>query len=491
MEKNKYVCLIQPHTSFKLAKIQPALFDQFDSIGLLALASYLKSKGYIVEVLHLAKALRNGYTVEQVINKIKERKPVLFGIGNMWVHQSVGMLETAKLIRNIYGDIPIVIGGQHASFFAQDIVRGYFDIIDGVIVGEGEETLHELVRSVENTGKLDRDIAGYMTYDEDMNQVSFKPREVKLKLDDLPFMSHSVVWPKIKPAKGDIIPFAAALDTVRGGCPQQCAYCLEADDIGRLGRRKRDFHSPEYLVEQLKIYLKEGKTNILIQDSFYANGNKPIEKYVELVKKNNLKMDAMHFFIEPGYVNSDIFEVLESFPAKKVAVDYGIETGSEKVAKNMNRYHNMDKIYSDVEILGKTKTLSTAWWLISLPGETKEDVRLTEEAIKETTKMGVFTERVSQLLLFPQTDLYKNRHLYNINAYFHNYDDFKIFSTVERRENGIYSELVTHDMPYQTKEDTLRWLKELKKSTREATVKSPYYKQMTELGFELNDFDFF
>ena len=143
MEKNKYVCLIQPHTSFKLAKIQPALFDQFDSIGLLALASYLKSKGYIVEVLHLAKALRNGYTVEQVINKIKERKPVLFGIGNMWVHQSVGMLETAKLIRNIYGDIPIVIGGQHASFFAQDIVRGYFDIIDGVIVGEGEETLHE------------------------------------------------------------------------------------------------------------------------------------------------------------------------------------------------------------------------------------------------------------------------------------------------------------------------------------------------------------
>ena len=40
MKKNKFVCLIQPHTSFKLMKIQPALFDQFDSIGLMALSAY-------------------------------------------------------------------------------------------------------------------------------------------------------------------------------------------------------------------------------------------------------------------------------------------------------------------------------------------------------------------------------------------------------------------------------------------------------------------
>lgn len=490
MKKDKFVCLIQPHTSFKLMKIQPALFDQFDSIGLMALSAYLKQKGYEVEILHLAKAFRNGYSIKQVINKIKSRKPILFGIGNMWVHQSVGMVETATLLREIYPNIPIVVGGQNASFFSEDIVRLYYGLIDGLIVGEGEETLYEVVRNVEESGTISEAISGLMVKDQ-YGEIAYTPRNVTVKLDDLPFMSHKGIWPEITPAPNDIIPYAAALDTVRGGCPQSCVHCLEGNGLGMLGRAQRDFHSPEYLIDQMKIYMKEGKTNILIQDSFYANGNQPIEKFVDLAKKENLFVDAMHFFVEPGYLSSDIFKVFESFPAKKVAVDYGIETGSEKVARNMGRFHNMDKIYSDVEILGKTKTVSTAWWLISLPGETEEDVRLTEKAIIETTDMGVLTERVSQMLLFPQTELYRNRERYDIRAYFHNFQDFMVFSNTERRDNGLYPELVTHDMPYQTKEDTIKLLRELKKSIRKATEASPYYEEKTKLGFVLNDYDFF
>ncbi len=490
MKDNKYVCLIQPHTSYKLATIQPALFDQFDSIGLLALAGYLREKGYTVDILHLAKAYRNGYTKKQVEEKLKSRKPILFGIGNMWLHQSVGMLETAQMIRDIYGDIPIVVGGQHASFFARDIVEDYSNKINGVIVGEGEETLYQLVKSVEEGGTIDPTVPGFMSKQKD-GEIVYTPRIVTLEMDSLPFMSHKGVWPEVRPKNGDIIPSVAAIDTVRGGCPTNCGHCLEANSIGKHGREKRAFHSPEYLAEQLKRYLDEGKTYIVIQDSFYANGDGPIAEFIERACKDNLRTDAMHFFIEPGYVSSDIFKVLEKFPANKVAIDYGIETGSEKVAKNMNRFFKMDSIYRDIEALGKTNTLATAWWLISLPGETEEDVRLTEDAIKNTIDLGVFTERVSQMLLFPQSELYKNRHLYDINAYFHNYNDFKVFSTIERRENGIYPELVTHDMPYQTKEDTLRLLRDLKKTVRVATEGSRHLEKMKKLGYQLNDYDFF
>lgn len=490
MNKKNFVCLIQPHTSFKLMNVQPALFDQFDSIGLMSLSAYLKEKGYEVEILHLAKAFRNGYSLQQVIDKIKSREPILFGIGNMWVHQSVGMLETATLLKENYPNIPIIVGGQHASFFSRDIVESYSGLIDGVIVGEGEETLYDVVKSVEESGIIEKSIPGLMVKNSN-GEIEYTRRDIKLELDNLPFLSHKGIWPKIDPLPGDIIPYAAALDTVRGGCPQSCVHCLEGNGLGKLGRNKRAFHSPEYLIDQMKLYLQEGKTNILIQDSFYANGNKPIEKFVDLAKQENLFVDAMHFFVEPGYLSSDIFKVLESFPAQKVAVDYGIETGSEKVARNMGRYYNLDKIYRDVEILGKTKTVSTAWWLISLPGETEEDVKLTEKAIIETTNMGVLTERVSQMLLFPQTELYKNRKLYDMRAYFHDFHDFKVFSNTERRENGLYPELVTHDMPYQTREDTIRLLRDLKKSIRKATEASPYYEEKKKLGFVLNDYDFF
>lgn len=162
MNKKNFVCLIQPHTSFKLMNVQPALFDQFDSIGLMSLSAYLKEKGYEVEILHLAKAFRNGYSLQQVIDKIKSREPILFGIGNMWVHQSVGMLETATLLKEIYPNIPIIVGGQHASFFSRDIVESYSGLIDGVIVGEGEETLYDVVKSVEESGIIEKSIPGLM-----------------------------------------------------------------------------------------------------------------------------------------------------------------------------------------------------------------------------------------------------------------------------------------------------------------------------------------
>lgn len=271
--------------------------------------------------------------------------------------------------------------GSACKFFARDIVEDYSGLINGVIVGEGEETLYQLVRSVEEGGTIDPTVPGFMSRQED-GEIIYIPRNVTLEMDSLPFMSHKGVWPEVRPKKGDIIPSVAAIDTVRGGCPTDCGHCLEANSLGKHGREKRAFHSPEYLVEQLKRYLSEGKTYIVIQDSFYANGDGPIAEFIERVCKENIRTDAMHFFIEPGYVSSDIFKVLEKFPADKVAIDYGIETGSEKVAKNMNRFFKMDSIYRDIEALGKTNTLATAWWLISLPGETEEDVRLTEEAIK-------------------------------------------------------------------------------------------------------------
>ncbi len=487
---NKFVYLIQPVTSFKLAQGDPALYDQFDSIGLLSLAGYLESKGYTVEILHLARAFRYGYTRKQVIDKIKSRKPLLVAVQNMWLHQSVGMLEITSMIRQIFDDVPVVTGGQHASFFARDIVNGYSDLLDGVIVGEGEETLLELIRSIEDTGKIDDTITGFMSKDK-FGNIHYVPREVKLLLDDLPLLSYRYCWPKITPRSGDIAPLTGVIDTVRGGCPQRCTHCLESNDLGKMGRCKRQFHSPEYLADQFKLFYKEGKRTIAIQDSFYANGDGPIVEFVDRVLKQNVTVDAMHFFIEPGYCSSNIFKELARFPAKKVAIDYGIETGSKKVAQNMKRFDNYDRIYEDVEALGKTNTLCTAWWLISLPGETEEDVRYTEKAIKKTIEMGVFAERVSQMLLFPQTELYKNRDKYQMKALFHTYEDFKIFSTIERRANGLYPELVTHEMPYQTREDTIQLLKDLKKTAREATQGSKFLDKMVKLGFQFNEDDFF
>ena len=72
MNKKNFVCLIQPHTSFKLMNVQPALFDQFDSIGLMSLSAYLKEKGYEVEILHLAKRLETDIVCSKSLIRLNQ-----------------------------------------------------------------------------------------------------------------------------------------------------------------------------------------------------------------------------------------------------------------------------------------------------------------------------------------------------------------------------------------------------------------------------------
>ena len=57
------------------------------------------------------------------------------------------MIETCKKIREIHPKAYIVLGGNTASFFHDEIIRD-FPCVDGVIRGDGEVPLLELVRKV-------------------------------------------------------------------------------------------------------------------------------------------------------------------------------------------------------------------------------------------------------------------------------------------------------------------------------------------------------
>ena len=98
-----------------------------------------------------------------------------------------------------------------------------------------------------------------------------------------------------------------------------------------------------------------------------------------------------------------------------------------------------------------------------LEGEEKEqDIKSTMSMIEETLKMGVFAHSISPLILFPQTQLSKDAKKYGITKHFNNFEDFKKFSNTPRNIDGIYPELITHEIIYQPKELTLAYLKKIK-----------------------------
>jgi len=452
----KPVVLIHPQCSFAL-RGKSIMQTGFDSIGLLALSSYLAEKGFAVRIINFARALSSGHTPAQLLAMVADLDPLLIGISMNWVHLSVGALEIAAALREKHRDLPIILGGQHASLFAGEIMEGYHQFIDGVVIGEGEETLLEIARKTLEGEKPDG-IPGFMTWAE--GTTVYRSREIGIDMDSLPCFSYESSLPEAVP--GTPARFLGALDTSRGGCRRECNYCLESKSLGRLGRPQPVHHGSDHLIEQIKIFSRDQRDSVTIQDQISSHGDSFIQEFIGKLIAENLRLRHLGIFVEPGSFSRDTYDLLEQAPADEIVLSFGIETGSPKVARNLNRCHDYDAILGELEYLKDKRYFSATWWMVGLPEEDEKDITQTKEMIKQTMNLGIYPQWVTPLILFPQTGLAMNCEKFKIRQLLTSFEDFKCFSTVARNEYGIYPELITHESAWQSASDTIRYLMEIK-----------------------------
>ena len=73
--------------------------------------------------------------------------------------QIIRALETSKFLKGRYPDVPVVWGGIHPSLLPEQTLENPF--VDIVVIGEGEATLLELVKTLKNKGPLSQaNVAG-------------------------------------------------------------------------------------------------------------------------------------------------------------------------------------------------------------------------------------------------------------------------------------------------------------------------------------------
>lgn len=115
-------------------------------LGLLGIADYLNRNKIKCRVLHqgVEKMNRESWKVEDILNS---SPPPVIALSLHWHYQSYDTIETCRKIRKLYPGSYIVLGGSTASFFHDEIVRD-FDCVDGVIRGDAEVPLLEIVKKV-------------------------------------------------------------------------------------------------------------------------------------------------------------------------------------------------------------------------------------------------------------------------------------------------------------------------------------------------------
>jgi hypothetical protein len=204
-----------------------ALYD-VESMAVRMLHAVLKREEIPVKSIFFKEFNQHGmelWTREEVdtlIAQLKELKPLMVGLSvrSAFLHLAA---EITDRVRKELGCL-VVLGGSHVSANP----RQSMEYADAACVGEGEETLVELVRRLQ-AGQSIEGIAN-LWIKKDGQIIEQAPRPLIADLDSLPFTDYLnddkilINHGKVLPLPGVETQLAHLMITGRG-CPYNCTYC--------------------------------------------------------------------------------------------------------------------------------------------------------------------------------------------------------------------------------------------------------------------------
>lgn len=368
--KKKKVLLINPPLFF--ADGEPQSLDvSIPPLGILYLASYLNkySNNARAQILDLGA---ENISLSKLKNILSEKKPDIIGISSM-TPQLQGTLETAKMIKKINRNMPIIIGGPHVSA-DRDFINRHSDLFDYAITGEAEKTFSETIDKLVKCETVQK----------------IQESEVVLDLDEIPIPDMSLVR-RSSYAKTASMLFSR-------GCPFKCYYCSRPAISNKVRYR-----SVDNIISEIRERYQDCGGYINFQDDTFTMNKKKVIEFCNAVMSNKLRI-----YWE---CNTRIDLVDEELLAKmRIAgctqINFGVESGDERVRREIIHKGNFnnEKIREIFSLCKKYKIKIAAYFMIGHPTETKNELLETKKMV---LGYGIDVLGLSIPLPFPGSALYE------------------------------------------------------------------------------------
>jgi radical SAM superfamily enzyme YgiQ (UPF0313 family) len=326
------------------------------SLGPGFLAAMLRTHGH--EGAFLRLGIHMG--LPDILAALRDEAPDLIGISattRQWLRARELLAELRRA-----SNIPTILGGLHATFAPEEVLKS--PGIDYVCLGEGETALIELVEALAAGGDT-----------------------TAIKNIWARGMPRPPIRPPIEPI--DSIPFAARdlLDERYGvvhvstqrGCPFPCTYCaarmydqLYAEQsIGSYGRRR----SHENVLAELRAIRAAGPLNyVIFLDDTFTIHHPWVTKFCRVYGEEFRTPFSLHARVET--VNQRMLGELAEAGCRHIV--YGVESGSERVRRQIMQRHATNQRFRDVFRWTKeVGIMATANYIIGTPGETVAEMQQT------------------------------------------------------------------------------------------------------------------
>ena len=362
----------------KILLIHKSNFEDRDSEsivipnGLTYIDSLLKSRNYDTTLLNLSN---NDWRETKEI--IAKENPDIVGI-SCYTFNRPAVFKLAKLIKQELPNCKIVIGGPHASVMYNQILEHY-PFIDFVVIGEGELTFLELVENINNPNKI-KGIA----YRKNNEIIINEKREPIADLDSLPMPAEYYSYKRIITSRG---------------CPGKCIFC----DTPHLWGNKIRFRSAKNVVDEIELLNKKYSRAFFIfsDDTFTADKQRVIGICKEIIdRKLQIVWDCRS---RVNFIDEERLEWMKN--AGCVSISYGIESGSEKILKNIKKFTTKEQIIDAAKLTRKYGLFMNFFLIVGSPGEDDETIKETIDLIKETKPLAI---QPSIMEITPGTKIYQD-----------------------------------------------------------------------------------
>jgi len=350
------------------------------SLGPYYVQASLRSAGYDAEVIPVHED-REAAALKAIV----ERKPRVIGfsvdISN--VDQSA---RCARALREASGAL-IIAGGPHVTLEKRQLLVDY-PLYDALVIGEGEETMLDLVRGLESDAPIDR-LVGTVWMSRGMIKTNGE-RPLIEDLDSLAFPKYADI-----PFNGHIHPIITSR-----GCPWDCVFCCTKKLYSSRRWRAR---SPENVVAELFDIRDRGFRRVGIWDDAFNTDIRRAKAIFRLILREGLDLE----YSFPNGVRADCLDdELVSLMRRVgvVRIPFGVEDLDPDIAKGIGKNLKLSTLREACELLHRYGYTTEAFMVVGLPGATFAS---TMRSLANLDRAGIDLARWYIAVPYTNTDLHR------------------------------------------------------------------------------------
>jgi len=321
---------------------------RFPPLGLGYIASYLKRQGISIELVDctfLSEAA--------ALEKIRLSRPDIVGIQIMF-----SMKEKAlRMARALRREVTLLVAGGPLP--TSNPVE-FLDSFDVVVIGEGEQTILELVEAVQGKGGYEN-IRGIALKQKGQIAVTAARGFIE-DLDAIPFPARDM-FDNDSYKKYYLKRFGYSTTSVltSRGCPFQCDFCSRPV----FGNRFRS-RSADNVADEVSVVHELGYGRIwFADDCFTLIRKRLVDICQELIRR---RVDVgWECLSRVDTVDSEVAEKMKR--AGCVRVFFGIESGNDSILKIMRKQATTKQAEDAVNVFKRAGIQVGAFFIVGYPGE--------------------------------------------------------------------------------------------------------------------------